>query len=226
MRGALLPVLAGALGLTRALAAAAPATLEGSDPSKLAAGTGTIYLASYAKRLVAIDEATEKVVGEVPLKTGLAWTVRLSHDATRFYVQSADQEHFEVIDIATRQTVDTFTLGSPGVHVRVLAFDVDPQNRFMVVVARTAKKLVDRFEIGEPTFIQYDLETHTIARSIRWTIDPEPRYYYLHLRFSPDGRALYAFADKIHIYDAGSLKEVDAWDLSLPAEPGLGRFDL
>jgi hypothetical protein len=39
--------------------------------------------------------------------------MRLSHDATRF-VQSADQEHFEVIDIASRQTVDTFTLGSPG----------------------------------------------------------------------------------------------------------------
>jgi hypothetical protein len=175
---------------------------------------------------VALDEATEKVVGEMPLKTGLAWTMRLSHDATRFYVQSADQEHFEVIDLATRQTADTFTLGSPGVHVRVLAFDVDPQNRFMVAVARTATKLVDRFDIGDPTFIQYDLKTHTIARSVRWTADAEPRYYFLHLRFSPDGRALYAFADKIRIFDASSLEEVDSWDFSLPTEPGLGRFDL
>jgi hypothetical protein len=226
MRGALLAVLACALGLMMSLTAAAPPTLDGADPSKLTAGTGTIYLASYAKRLVAIDEATERVVGEVPLKTGLAWTMRLSHDATRFYVQSGDQEHFEVIDIASRQTIGTFTLGSPGVHVRVLAFDVDPQNRFMVAVARTARKLVDRFDIGEPTFIQYDLKAHTIARSVRWTADVEPRYYFLHLRFSPDGRALYAFADTIHIYDAGSLEEVGAWDLSLPAEPGLGRFNL
>ena len=46
MRGALLPVLACALGLTRSLGAAAPPTLAGADPTKLAAGTGTIYLAS------------------------------------------------------------------------------------------------------------------------------------------------------------------------------------
>jgi hypothetical protein len=226
MRGAVLPVLACALGATMSLVGAAPTALGGPDPSKLAAGTGTIYLASYGKRLVAIDETTEKVVAEVPLKTGLAWTMRLSHDATRFYVQSADQEHFEVIDIATRQTVDTFTLGSAGVHVRALAFDVDPQNRFMVAVARTARKRVDRFEIDDPMFIQYDLKAHTIVRSVRWTTDTEPRYYFLNLRFSPDGRVLYVFADQIHIYDASSLENMDSWDLSLPTESGSGRLDL
>src|SRR5437868_3805505 len=146
MRNSLRSTLAwSALVATTSLGSAASATIDGTaDPSKLTAGTGTIYLASYGKRLVAIDEATEKVTAEVPLKTGLAWTMRLSHDGTLFYVQSADQEHFEVIDLATRQTVDTFMLGSADVHVRVLAFDVDPQNRFMVVVARTARKLVDR----------------------------------------------------------------------------------
>jgi hypothetical protein len=225
MRGRLVPVLLCALGATLSLVRAAPATIDAADPSKLTAGTGTIYLASYAKRLVVIDEATEKVSAEVPLRTGLAWTMRLSHDATRFYVQSADQEHFEVIDIATRQTVDTFTLGSAGVHVRVLAFDVDPQNRFMVVVARTARKRVDRFEIDDPMFIQYDLKAHRIARSVPWTTDSEPRYYFLNLRFSPDGRALYVFADKVHIYDASSLERVDSWDLSLPTESGLGGLD-
>jgi len=222
----LLPVLAGALAATMSLVTAATATVDRANPLQPAAGTGTIYLASYAKRLVAIDEATEKVVAEIPLRTGLAWTMRLSHDATRFYVQSADQEHFEVIDIATRRTVDTFSLGSANVHVRALAFDVDPQNRFMVAVARTAKKLVDRFDIGDATFIQYDLTEHKIVRSIAWATDPEPRYYFLNLRFSPDGRVLYVFADKIHIYDARSLDRVDSWDFSLPAETGLGRLDL
>jgi hypothetical protein len=203
-----------------------PATIGGAEPPKLAAGTGTIYFASYGKHLVAVDEATEKVAAEVPLTTGLAWAMRLSHDATRFYVQSADQEHFETIDIATRRTVDTFTLGSTDVHVRVLAYDVDPQNQFMVVVARTARKLVDRFQIDDPVFIQYDLTAHKIVRTVPWTTDPEPRYYYLNIRFSPDGRWLYVFADKIHIYDAGSLEKKDSWDLSLPNESGLGRFDM
>lgn len=216
----------GVCAATVALVAVAPATIAGGGSPTLTGGTGTIYLASYAKQLVAIDEATEKVVARIPLKTGLAWSMRVSYDATRFYVQSADQEHFEVVDIAARQTTDTFTLGDPNVHVRALAYDVDPQNRVMVLVARTARKLVDRFEIGEPTLIQYDLRDHKIVRSIRWPTDPEPRYYWLNLRFSPDGKLLYVFADKIYIYDAATLRQVDSWDLSLPNESGMGRLDL
>ena len=64
-------------------------------------------------------------------------------------MQSADQEHFEVVDNAKRQTTDTITLGDPNVHVRARAYDVDPQNRVMVLVARTARKLVDRFEFAD-----------------------------------------------------------------------------
>ena len=41
-----------------------------APPPKLTGGTGTIYLGSYARRIVAIDEATEKVMAEIPLKTG------------------------------------------------------------------------------------------------------------------------------------------------------------
>jgi hypothetical protein len=203
------------------LIAAGPA-----PPPKLTAGTGTIYLGSYAKKLVLVDEATEKVAGEIPLKTGLAWAVRRSRDSARFVVQSADQEHFEVIDVASRQTLDTFTLSEGDKHVRALAFDVDPQHRVMVLVARTVTKLSDRFEIGAPMFIQYDLKEHKVIRTVPWSTDPEPQYYYLSLRFSPDGKLLYVFSNEILIYDATNLKQIDSWNLSLPNEPGLGRFDL
>src|SRR5215213_1336961 len=119
-----------------ALAAAAP------PPSpKLTGGTGTIYLASYGRRLVGVDEATEMQTAEIPLKVGLPWSMRPSRDGTRFFVQAADTEHFEVIDVASRQTLDTFTLSEGNKKVRVLAFDVDPGNRFMIVVARTVTKL-------------------------------------------------------------------------------------
>jgi len=201
--------------------AAAPA-----PPSKLTGGTGTIYLGSYAKRMVAIDEATEKVTAEIPLKTGLPWGVRLSRDSTRFFVQSADQEHFEVIDVASRQTLDTFTLSEGNMHVRALAFEVEPQHRFMVLVARTVTKLSDRFEIGAPAFIQYDLKEHKVVRTVPWSTDPEPQYYYLALRFSPDGKLLYVFSNEVLILDTANLKQVDSWNLSLPNEPGLGRFNL
>jgi hypothetical protein len=204
-------------------------TLLAASPApdtKLTGGTGTIYLGSYAKRLAAIDEATEKPAAEIPLKTGLPWAVRLSRDRSRFFVQSADQEHFEVIDVASRQTLDTFTLSDGNRHVRALAFEVDPQNRFMVLVTRTLTKLTDRFEIGAPTFIEYDLTEHKTVRTLPWATDPEPQYYYLLLRFSPDGKLLYVFANQIVIYDTSTLKQVDTWDLSLPNEPGLGSFDL
>jgi hypothetical protein len=203
------------------------AAIGPSDPPpKITGGTGTIYLGSYARRIAVIDEATEKLTAEIPLQTGLLWAMRLSADATRFYVQSADQEHFEIVDVASRKTIDTFTLSDGDRHVRALAFDVDPQNRFMVLVARTATKLIDRFDIGAPTFIQYDLKEHKVVRTVPWATDPEPMYYYLQLRFSPDGKLLYAFANEIVIYDAASLTKVDAWDLSLPNEPAVGRFDL
>jgi hypothetical protein len=197
-----------------------------APPPKLTGGTGTIYLSSYAKRLVVIDEATEKPTAEIPLKTGLPWASRISRDGTRFYMQSADQEHFEVIDVASRQTLDTFTLSEGNTHVRALAFDVDPQHLFMVIVARTVTKLSDRFEIGAPAFIQYDLKAHKIVRTVPWSTDPEPQYYYLNLRFSPDGKLLYVFSNEVLIYDATNLQKIDSWNLSLPNEPGLGRFDL
>ena len=212
-----LSLLLAACGLIAAAPVSAP---------KLTAGTGTIYLGSYARRIAVIDEATEKVTAQIPLKTGIPWSVRLSRDGTRFYVQSADQEHFEVIDVESRQTLDTFTLSEPDKHVRALAFDVDPQHRFMVLVARTATRLADRFEIGAATFIQYDLKEHRIVRTVPWSTDPEPQYYFVNLRFSPDGKLLYVFSHEVLIYDATNLQKIDSWDLSLPNEPGLGGFDL
>jgi hypothetical protein len=197
-----------------------------TTPAKVTGGTGTIFLGSYAGRVAAIDEATEKLTADIPLKTGLPWAMHLATDATRLYVQSADQEHFEVIDVASRQSVDTFTLSDGNNHVRVLAFDVDPQNRFMVIVARETRKLVDRFEIGTPTFFQYDLKAHKVVKTLAWSSDPEPAYYYLSLKFSPDGKLLYVFGNEIMILDATSLQKVDSWDLALPNEPALGRFDM
>jgi hypothetical protein len=209
--------------LLHSIAAAAAATLMAGGPS---AGTGTIVLGSYSGHLTAVDEATEKVVAQIPLKNGRPWALRPSADRTRFYLQSANQEQFEVVDFSSRQSVDTFTLSDGNRHVRALAFDVDPQQRYLVMVARTAIKQIDRFEIGTPELIQYDLREHKIVRTVPWSVDPEPRYYWLNLRFSPNGKFLFAFAHEILIFDAATLQQVDSWNLSLPNESGLNRFDL
>jgi hypothetical protein len=65
-----------------------------------------------------------------------------------------------------------------------------------------------------------------VVQTVPWTTDPEPQYYYLSLRYSPDGKLLYAFSNEIVAYDATTLKQLDSWNLSLPNEPGLGRFNL
>jgi hypothetical protein len=97
----------GTLGFAMVLAVSSSGFLSSSP--KLTGGTGTIYLGSYTKRMVVIDEATEKVTAQIPLTTGIPWTVHRSQDATRFYIQRSDQEHFEVVDIATRKSIDSFT---------------------------------------------------------------------------------------------------------------------
>lgn len=189
-------------------------------------GTGTLYLGSYSRHIVALDEATEKPTARIPLKAGIPWSVRLSTDATRLYIENADQEHIEVVDLATRESIDTFALSEGNHKVRVLGFAADPQHRFMILVTRTTTKLADRFEIGPATIVQYDMTTHTVVRTEPWAADSEPQYFFLNLRFSPDGKFLFAFSDEILVFDAENLKVVDTWDLSLPNQRGLGRFDL
>jgi hypothetical protein len=208
------------------LAAAAVGAAAPGPAPKLTAGNGTLYLGSYAKHIEVIDEATEKVSARIPLKTGIPWGVRMSRDQTRIYVQNADLERFEVIDVASQKTIDTFTLGDGDRHVRALAYDVDPQHRYMVVVARTAARLADRFEIGPAVLIQYDLKERKVVRTVPWSSDPEPHYYYVMLRFSPDGKLLYVFSHEILVYETATLRQVQSWDLSLPNEPGLGGLDL
>lgn len=216
-RPALLPVLV----LMSGAALSAQTTPPAPTPS---AGTGTVFVGSYSGHITAVDEATETFT-KIPLKTGAPYAVRLSADRTRFYVQSANQEHFEVVDVKTKQSLDTFTLSDARTHVRAYAYEVDPQHTTMVLVARTSTRLIDRWEIGPVEFIVYDLVAHKVARTIPWTIDPEPSYFSIALRFSPDGKLLYVFGDEVTIYNAATMAQVETWDLSVPAETGFGRYD-
>jgi hypothetical protein len=189
-----------------------------------AAGNGTIFMGSYSGHITAVEEATEKV-SKIPLKTGGPFVVRLSPDRTRFYVQSANQESFEIVDVKKRQSLDSFTLSDARKHVRPFTFEADPQHKTIMFVARTSTRLIDRWEIGNPEFIQYDLAEHKVTRTIPWAADFEPSYYSTAMRYSPDGKLLYVFGHQILIFDTETMKQVDSWDLSVPVESGMGRLD-
>lgn len=223
-RRALAALVVVTVGVTAAGAQSPGRTRLPRGATPFAPGHGTIWVGSYSGHLTAVDEATGTFT-KVPLKTGPPFVVRLSPDRTRFYVQSANQERFEIVDAKTRQSIDSFTLSDARKHVRALAFEVDPTHRTMVIVARTATRLIDRWEIGAPEFLMYDLASHAVTRAVPWSIEPEAGYYGVALRFSPDGTLLYVLGQKVTILDAASMQQVGEWDLALPDDAMLGRFE-
>ena len=192
----------------------------GAEP---AGGEGTLYIGGRPNRILAIDEATEKIVGEIQTKTGTPLEMSISQDKKRFYILNSSMEGIEVADIASRKVIDTFTLSEGNKKVRFHTYEVDPQNRFMVMLTKSATKLSDHWEIGAPTLLQYDMQDHKVMRTIPWP-DGEEREF-AELKFSPDGKFLYLFGEDVVIFDTKDYKQVDKWELSRPYENGFGRIN-
>ena len=196
-----------------------------SAEPKLIGGDGTLYFVTFTnKKIVVIDEATEKVVNEISLKWMPGRYLTLSQDRTRFYLVDSTWEHIEIVDIALRKAIDTFTLTNGPEKVRIRSFQTDPLHRYMILVARTATKQIDRWEIGPSTLLQYDLKEHKVIRTIPWPRDEERET--VQMVFSPDGKYLYFFSEDVLIYETSDFKLVETWELSRPDEAGLGRMDM
>jgi hypothetical protein len=200
--------------------AAAPAWAA----DKLTGGNGTLSLGGRPNTIFAIDEATEKVIGEIDCKTGVPTALTLSQDRKRFYLLNIAFEDMEIVDIASRQVIDTFRLSEGNKKMRIFGYEPDPLNRYVILLVKSSTKLVDRFEIGAPTLLQYDLKEHKVMRTVPWPKGEEREG--IGMRFSPDGKLLYFFGDDILAYDTTVFKQVDKWELSRPIEDGFGRINL
>jgi len=200
------------------------AAVQKTDKPRISAGNGTLIIGSYPKQFWIIDEATEKIVGTIPFQSGIPRRTTLSRDGKRFYTIEAGMEKVEILDIATRKTLDTFTLSEGNKKVRIRSLEPDPLHRFVMMVTMSATKLVDRFEIGTPTLVQYDLQTHKIARTVPWPNNEERQN--ANVLFSPDGKLMYLFTEReVLIYDTNTYAQVDKWDMSRPVEDGFGRLE-
>ena len=204
-------------------AAAALALFAAAAPTKLTGGNGTLYIGGWPNKIFVIDEATEKVTGTIDVVTGDPKGLTLSRDKKRFYLVNSLSEQVEIIDIASRKSIDHFTLSEGRKKVRIRSMIPDPLNRFVIMLVKTAEKKVDRFEISPPTLLVYDLNTHAVTKTIPWPNNEEREF--VSIMMSPDGKLLYFFADDVLIYDTAEFKQVDKWELSRPIEEGLGRFD-
>ena len=84
-----------------AVALLALAPVWGAD--KVSGGNGTLYLGGRPNKIFMVDEATEKVTGEITCKTGTPVDLTLSQDRKRFYLLNISFEDVEVVDIASKQ---------------------------------------------------------------------------------------------------------------------------
>jgi hypothetical protein len=190
----------------------------------VSAGNGKIYIGTYGGDIRIYDEATEKLEDRIVLKTGLPRSILPSQDRSRFYVLNSTYEQIEVVDVATRKTLNTYSLSSGNERVRVISMQADPLNRFLVLLTRTATKQIDRWEIGPATLLQFDLASGKVSRTIPWPRNEERET--VNLRFAPDGKSLYFFGDEVIVVETANFTEVETWPYAQPIEGGLGRINL
>ncbi|MCL4864283.1 MAG: hypothetical protein KJZ47_00230 [Gemmatimonadales bacterium] len=185
-------------------------------------GNGTIYYGHYGRSILVIDEATMRVRDTIPVTVGIPFIQGVSEDRTRFYVTEPSFEHVEIIDIASRRQVDRFTLNSGATRVRINGFNVDPQQRFAIMVIKPTTKEKDRFVIGKPALVKFDLATKQVTDTIPWPNGREQDG--ARILFSPDGGLMYFFADEILVFDTATLKQVDKWPYASSLDFGMGNF--
>ena len=211
--------VAGTFAILSVLSASALAQPAG----ELTGGDGTFYVGAFPNRIYVIDEATEQVVDTIEMTLGGPPNdMRMSADGSRMYMRDRTFEHIEVIDLETRSTIDTFTLSEGATRVRIRSLVVSPDDAYAVLLADTAVKHIDRWEIAPRRLLQVDLASHEVMREIPWP-DGEERTG-ASMMFSPDGGVLYLFGGEILALDTESFEVVDRWELSSIEAPDLERF--
>ena len=201
-----------------ALAASAVGAQQGSG------GNGTLYYGSYDKKVLVIDEATMAVRDSLPVAIGIPIGLTLSMDRTRLYAIDPTFEWVETFDVASRKSLGKFTLSEGRTHVRMNGFNVDPLDRFAILMVKSSTKRADRWEIGKNTLLRYDLAKRAVTDTIPWPDGTEREF--AQILFSPDGAFLYFFTDEdVLVLDARTLKQVDKWDLQRSVDDGLGNWN-
>jgi DNA-binding beta-propeller fold protein YncE len=193
-----------------------------AKPPVVSAGNGTLYVGSYKGVIFEIDEATEKITREIPVSVGIPIGLTLSDDMSRIYVRDAAFETIEVIDRLKGTSLGKFTLTEGKAKTRIWAMRPDPQNKTLILTIKKYTLESDRWVIGPPTLVQYDMEQRKIVRTIPWPKGEEREG--VNVIFSPDGKLLYMFSEDILIYETTNFTEVDRWDVTRPIEPGAGAI--
>jgi DNA-binding beta-propeller fold protein YncE len=189
---------------------------------RAAGGNGTFYFSTYAGAIYEMPEATMTVTHRIPFGGGMPDGLTLTKDRKRVYASDARFERIRVFDLATRSQVDSIVLSSGDTRVRMQNWGIDPLQRFVVLLLKTTRRLPDRYEIGPPRLVRYDLARRAVVDTIPWPKGEDREF--AGFQFSPDGKYLYLFGEDILVYETSGFTVVDRWLLSQPIQEGMGRF--
>jgi DNA-binding beta-propeller fold protein YncE len=211
-----------------ALCAAAVAGAQKASPRQSgdpvsSGGNGTIYVGTYARNVLVLDEASMRVRDTIKSSVGIP-ELSLSFDRKKLYITDPGNEKFEIVDLATKHSSGMLTLSHDSIKVRMRGFTVEPKDRFAILLAKIYTKKIDRYDVSKATLLRYDLEKHVVTDTIPWPRGEEREG--AQILFSPNGNLMYFFtSDDVLIYDTNTLKEVDRWEISQTLfEEGLGRI--
>lgn len=212
-----------ALAHTRRIARTAqtPKSAQAPRAKQPAAATGgLLYIGTWPKVLLVIDEARGTIIDKIELQTGTPRSLKLSYDKKKIYVTTMGNG-IEVIDTTIRKVVNSFDLDEGNRITRVSSIAPDPQDKLLYATIRTVIKQVDRFEVEKPKFAVVDLEQKKIVKTFDFPKEYDtPRGFIADYRVSPDGKLLYVFKEDILIFDLKDFKQIDKIELSKPLHPG------
>ena len=210
------------------LSAAAAAPFAAASASAQTAKRGMLYVGAWQKKVIAIDEASQKVATEIELTLDVPRSVMLSASKKKIIVHSAMDCGFEIVDIASRKLEKSFKLDGGGKKYRMNGFAVSPDDKKLYTSYSVIERKIDRFEIGKPQWAIVDLVEGKIEKSFDLPKELESRGGGRGggMRVSPDGKLLYTFRDNIVIYSTADFKEVERIELSKPMFPGMERISL
>jgi DNA-binding beta-propeller fold protein YncE len=185
------------------------------------APAATMFLGGYPSHLMVIDDANGKVLQELGFTTGLPTSMRLSDDKKTLYVTTITTSGIEVVDVASRKIVNSFSLNTPTTRYRFNGGVADPAGRYFYILGTQMDKLIDRYRISKMRIMVVDMKEKKIVRTAELDSDDQKFNYRANLLISPDGKTLYAFRDKILVINTEDLKTVDHIDLAKPDLPGM-----
>jgi hypothetical protein len=190
-----------------------------------AAHSATLFMGAYPNSLLVVSEANGSILQRIPLESGLPVSMRLSNDKKLIYVVTNTRSGIEVIDVATRKSINSFSLNTPNKRYRFSGGAPDPTGRYFYTVLTEITKLNDRYEVSKPKYAAIDLQEKKIARMVDVDAADENanrtggRNVFV---VSDDGKQLYQFRDKVIVIDSTDFKVIERLDLALPeATPGM-----